>query len=69
MGAQPIYLLALSKKDGRTLYDGPVMTDEQRKGVPAEVAEQFEMVAGRPDLAKEFGAAEPKEKTKENEKK
>jgi hypothetical protein len=40
------------------LYDGPVMTDEQRKSVPAEVGEKFEMVLTNPDQAKEFGAPE-----------
>jgi hypothetical protein len=55
MGAKPLYLLALSKKDGRTLYDGPVMTDEQRQSVPTEVSESFEMVAAHPEQAKEFG--------------
>jgi hypothetical protein len=59
IGNRPIYLLALSKKDGRTLYDGPVMTDEQRKSIPAEVSEQFEMLLAHPESAKEFGAAEP----------
>jgi hypothetical protein len=60
MGNKPIYLLALSKKDGRTLYDGPVMTDEQRKSIPAEVSEQFELLLAHPDQIKEFGAADAK---------
>ena len=60
IGNKPLYLLALSKKDGRTLYDGPVMTDEQRKSLPAEVSEQFELLATHPEEIKEFGAAEPK---------
>lgn len=60
MGNKPIYLLALSKKDGRTLYDGPVMTDEQRKSIPAEVSEQFELLLAHPEQIKEFGAAEVK---------
>jgi hypothetical protein len=55
VGNKPIYLLALSRKDGRTMYDGPVMTEEQRRGLPADVAEQFELLAGKPELAKEFG--------------
>jgi hypothetical protein len=63
-GGKPVYLLALSKKDGRTVYDGPVMTDEQREGVPAEVSEQFKIVAARPELATELGGggggAQPK---------
>lgn len=57
-GKQPTYLLALSSKNGSVLYDGPVMTDEQRKSVPAEVGEKFEMVLTNPDQAKEFGAQE-----------
>jgi hypothetical protein len=60
MGNKPIYLLALSKKDGRTLYDGPVMTDEQRKSIPAEVSEQFELLLAHPEQIKEFGAREAK---------
>jgi hypothetical protein len=60
MGNKPIYLLALSKKDGRTLYDGPVMTDEQRKSIPAEVSEQFELLLAHPEQIKEFGAADKK---------
>ncbi len=55
IGTKPLYLLALSKKDGRTLYDGPVMTDEQRQSVPTEVSESFELVAAHPEQAKEFG--------------
>jgi hypothetical protein len=53
---KPVYLLALSKKDGRTLYDGPVVTDDQRKSVPNEVSESFELLVTKPDLATEFGA-------------
>jgi hypothetical protein len=57
---KPVYLLALSKKDGRTLFDGPVATDEERKSVPVEVSEQLDMLIAKPDLAKEFGAQEKK---------
>jgi hypothetical protein len=53
---KPVYLLALSKKDGRTLYDGPVVTDDQRKSVPNEVSESFELLVSKPELASEFGA-------------
>jgi hypothetical protein len=60
MGTKPIYLLALSKKDGRTLYDGPVMTDEQRSSIPAEVSEQFQLLGAHPEQIKEFGGNEPK---------
>ena len=60
MGDKPLYLLALSKKDGRTIYDGAVMTPEQRQSVPTEVAESFEMVVQHPETAKEFGAEEKK---------
>lgn len=55
MGKQPTYLLALSKKDGRTMFDGPVMSEEQRKSVPGEVSEQFQLVVSQPHLLKEFG--------------
>jgi hypothetical protein len=57
MGKTPTYLLALSKKDGRVLYDGPTMTDEQRKSLPAEVSEQFELIMSKPEMVKEFGVA------------
>lgn len=60
MGTKPLYLLALSKKDGRTIYDGAVMTPEQRQGVPTEVAESFEMVVQHPETAKEFGLEDKK---------
>lgn len=60
MGNQPTYLLALSKKDGRVVFDGPVMSEEQRKGVPAQVAEQFEMVVNQPQMLREFGVSEKK---------
>jgi membrane-associated protease RseP (regulator of RpoE activity) len=62
VGNTPIYLLALSKKDGRTLYDGPVMTEEQRRGLPAEVAEPFDLLKSKPDIAKEFGGPQTREK-------
>jgi hypothetical protein len=55
MGRQPLYLLALSAKDGRVVYDGPVQSDDQRKSVPAEVSEEFEMLVAHPETAKEFG--------------
>jgi hypothetical protein len=61
---KPLYLLALSKKDGRILYDGPVMTDDQRKNVPDEVSEQFEMLLAHPELAREFGAENPQKPEK-----
>jgi hypothetical protein len=57
---KPVYLLALSKKDGRTLFDGPVASDEERKSVPVEISEQLDMLIAKPDLAKEFGAQEKK---------
>jgi apolipoprotein N-acyltransferase len=60
IGAKPTYLLALSKKDGRTIFDGAVMTDEQRQSVPTEVSDSFEMVVRHPETAKEFGAEDKK---------
>jgi hypothetical protein len=63
VGKSPTYLLALSRKDGRTLYDGPVMTREQQAALPAEIAEQFAMLKDKPDLAKELGAEAPKAET------
>jgi RNA polymerase sigma factor (sigma-70 family) len=57
VGKRPTYLLALSRTDGRFVYDGPVVTDEQKASVPAEIAEQFVLLVARPELATEFGAA------------
>jgi hypothetical protein len=54
-GRSPSYLLALSKKDGRTIFDGPVASEEDRRSVPAEVAEQFQMLTAQPELAQELG--------------
>ena len=65
VGNTPTYLLALSRKDGRTLYDGPVMTEEQRRGLPAEVAEQFDLLKSKPDIAKEFGGPQTREKVEQ----
>ncbi|HEY7115297.1 MAG TPA: PDZ domain-containing protein [Tepidisphaeraceae bacterium] len=56
-GRNPTYLLALSKKDGHTVFDGPVAKEEDRKSVPAEVAEEFQMLCGQPDMAQELGGA------------
>jgi len=69
VGTKPIYLLALSKKDGRTLYDGPVMTEEQRQSIPAEVGEQFELLVAHPEQIKEFGAKKEEPTRKEEPKK
>jgi len=55
-GRQPSYLLALSKKDGHTIFDGPVASDADRQSVPPEVAEQFQMLCGQPEMAQELGA-------------
>jgi hypothetical protein len=57
-GRSPTYLLALSKKDGRTLFDGPVANEDDRRSVPAEIAEQFQMICAQPDMAQELGAAD-----------
>jgi hypothetical protein len=63
LGRQPLYLLALSAKDGRVVYDGPVQSDDQRKSVPAEVSEEFEMLVAHPETAKEFGVTADTKKT------
>jgi hypothetical protein len=54
-GRTPTYLLALSKKDGRTVFDGSVANEDDRRGLPAEIAEQFQMVCAQPELAQELG--------------
>jgi len=51
----PTYLLALSRKTGQTVFDGPVMTEEQRRAIPAEIAEQFDTVLANPQMLNEFG--------------
>ena len=55
-GRSPSYLLALSKKDGHTVFDGPVASDVDRQSVPPEVAEQFQMLCAQPEMAQELGA-------------
>lgn len=55
-GRTPSYLLALSKKDGHTIFDGPVASDADRQSVPPEVAEQFQMLVAQPEMAQELGA-------------
>ena len=57
-GRSPTYLLALSKKDGRTVFDGPVANEDDRRNVPAEIAEQFQMICAQPDVAQELGAGD-----------
>jgi hypothetical protein len=54
-GRSPTYLLALSKKDGRTVFEGPVAREEDRRSVPAEVAEEFQMILTQPEVADELG--------------
>jgi hypothetical protein len=55
-GRSPTYLLALSKKDGHTVFDGPVASDADRQSVPPEVAEQFQLLCAQPEMAQELGA-------------
>ena len=50
-----VHAFAFSHADGKTLFDGPVATDEQRKALPGDVAKQLEALEKNPDAAAEFG--------------
>ena len=63
-GRTPTYLLALSKKDGRTVFDGPVADEDDRRSVPAEIAEEFAMLCDQPEAAQELGGRAPTAKAK-----
>jgi hypothetical protein len=54
-GAKVSYILVFSQADGKTLYDGPVKTDEQRKALPEAVAKQLDVLEKNQRIAPEFG--------------
>lgn len=49
------YVLAFNTTDGKTLFDGPAATDEERKAVPEAVAKQLELLEKNQGAAQEFG--------------
>lgn len=49
------HVFAFSQADGKTLFDGPVATDEQRKALPAAVLGQLEVLEKNQAAAGEFG--------------
>jgi hypothetical protein len=50
-----VHAFAFSQADGKTLFDGAVADDEQRKAMPAEILKQLETLEKNPDAAAEFG--------------
>ena len=54
-GGKISYALVFSQADGKTLFEGPVKTDEQRKALPEIVAKQLETLEKNQRIAPEFG--------------
>jgi hypothetical protein len=52
---KPSYMLAFSTADGKTVFDGPVKTDEQRKALPEALAKQLQTLEQNQANAAEFG--------------
>jgi len=50
-----VHAFAFSQADGKTLFDGPVATDDERKAMPPDVLKQLETLEKNPDAAAEFG--------------
>jgi hypothetical protein len=50
-----VHAFAFSQADGKTLFDGPVATDDQRKALPDDVAKQLDTLEKNQDAATEFG--------------
>jgi len=51
-----VHAFAFSTADGKTLFDGPTATPEQRKAMPAEILRQLEALEQNQNAATEFGA-------------
>lgn len=49
------YLFAFNSSTGKTLFDGPVATPEQRKAMPAPLIEQLDLLEKNQSSAPEFG--------------
>jgi hypothetical protein len=54
-GGKVTHVLAFSQADGKTLFEGPVKTPEQRKAMPEVVAKQLEVLEKNQNIAPEFG--------------
>jgi hypothetical protein len=53
-----VYAFAFSETDGKTTFDGPVATPEQRKALPEAIATQIDTLEKNQGAATEFGAVE-----------
>jgi membrane-associated protease RseP (regulator of RpoE activity) len=51
-----VHAFAFSTADGKTLFDGPTATPEERKAMPAEILRQLEALEKNQNAAAEFGA-------------
>jgi hypothetical protein len=49
------WVFAFSELDGKTLFDGPIATDEQRKAMPEPIARQLDSLEKNQAAAGEFG--------------
>jgi hypothetical protein len=49
------WAFAFSELDGKTLFDGPITNEEQRKAMPEAVAKQLETLEKNQAAAGEFG--------------
>jgi hypothetical protein len=47
--------LVVTDKDNQVLFDGPVETEEQRKALPADIAEKLEKYKEQFDQVKDSG--------------
>jgi membrane-associated protease RseP (regulator of RpoE activity) len=54
-GGKVVHVLAFSQADGKTLFEGPVATPEERKALPEAVAKQLEVLEKNQNIAPEFG--------------
>lgn len=53
---KPTWVFAFSTADGKTLFEGPVASDNQRKTLPAAIETQLQTVEKNLTAASEFGA-------------
>ena len=52
---KPTFAFAFSTADGKTLFNGPTTTDDERKAMPEAVAHQLNALEKNPQNAAEFG--------------
>ncbi|MGH7180300.1 MAG: PDZ domain-containing protein [Tepidisphaeraceae bacterium] len=60
--------LQATDTDGKVLFEGPIQTEEQRRAMPPEVAEQYARIANRVDLLRPAPPAAPRVRVRPNEK-